>query len=223
MLSQPGTFFAGLLGYYIAVTIPFLFAGLAIATPLAAYPHRVNRLYAADLLGAGLGCLAAVLALTELDAAGAITVCAAIFIAAGALYMGPAGQAGLLAAVAVGRCRRDTLAGQVLDFVPTDIEAIGPNPPRCPRARYSSRNGARSIESICIVRRTVPAIDSFGGAAHRDGHRNTRATTPEVLDIEYDGHNGSNVYRYEGRTPWTCWEPICSARRTSLNRSPACW
>ncbi len=86
MLTQPGTFFIGLLGYYIAVTIPFLFAGLAVATPLAAYPHRVNRLYAADLLGAGLGCLAAVLALIVFDGAMAITICAAIFIAARSVH-----------------------------------------------------------------------------------------------------------------------------------------
>ena len=40
LLSQPLTFSARLLGYYVAVTVPFLFAGLAIATPLAAFPRR---------------------------------------------------------------------------------------------------------------------------------------------------------------------------------------
>ncbi len=45
LLTRPWSFFVGLLGYYIVVTIPFLLAGLGIAIPLAAYPRRINRLY----------------------------------------------------------------------------------------------------------------------------------------------------------------------------------
>ena len=153
MLSQPGTFFVGLLGYYIAVTIPFLFAGLAVALPLAAYPHRVNRLYAADLLGAGLGCLAAVLALIAFDGAMAITICAAIFIAGGALYMGAGKTGSLLTAGAVALLAVSPIAGRFLDFVPTDTKQGG-KPSAYPARRDSSRNGVLSIESTCIVQRT---------------------------------------------------------------------
>ena len=119
MLSQPGTFFVGLLGYYIAVTIPFLFAGLAVATPLAAYPHAANRLYGTDLLGAGLGCLAAVIALNKLDAAAAIAVCAAIFIAAGALYWAPSRRSAVLAAIVVLVAVASPFADQAVVFLPT--------------------------------------------------------------------------------------------------------
>jgi hypothetical protein len=194
MLGQPWTFFMGLLGYYVAVTIPFLFAGLAIATPLAAYPRHANRLYSADLLGAGLGCLAAVLALTELDAAGAITVCAAIFMAAGTLYWAPGRQAALLATLAVGVAAGTPFAGWVIDFVPTASKQLARSL-RDPRAvkiftQWSPvnrvdlcRNGDATLNWWAIVGRST----KYAGA------------TPEVLDINYDGHNGSNVNRYEGR------------------------
>src|SRR5262245_9053181 len=78
--------FLGLLGYYVAVAVPFGLGGLAVAAPLTAHPERADRLYAADLLGAGLGCLAAVAALTFTDGAAAATLCAAVFAAAAVCY-----------------------------------------------------------------------------------------------------------------------------------------
>jgi hypothetical protein len=63
LIAAPGEFFIGLLGYYAVVTLPFFLAGLAISSTLSAHPLAVNRLYAADLLGAGVGCGLAVLAL----------------------------------------------------------------------------------------------------------------------------------------------------------------
>ncbi len=169
MLDKPLTFFAGLLGYYIAVTIPFLFAGLAIATPLAAYPYRANRLYGADLLGAGLGCLAAVVALSKLDAAGAITVCAAIFIASGAFYLMPARSSALLAAVAIVLAGGTPFAGLAIDFVPTASKQLA-RTLRDPRAESSSPNGAPSTALTCVA---LATLDTVGGPTS-DVQKNTR-------------------------------------------------
>ncbi len=63
MFSEPARFSIGLLQYYAVICIPFLLSGIAIAAPLAAYPSAVNRLYAADLAGAAVGCTLAVAAL----------------------------------------------------------------------------------------------------------------------------------------------------------------
>jgi spermidine synthase len=57
----------------LSVTIPFTLAaftasGIAISLALTRFPRQVNYLYAADLLGAGLGCLAVVGALRYIDA-----------------------------------------------------------------------------------------------------------------------------------------------------------
>lgn len=40
---------------FLMMTVPFFFAGLAIAIPLSRYPERIGPLYAIDLVGAALG------------------------------------------------------------------------------------------------------------------------------------------------------------------------
>lgn len=52
--------------YYLVLTVPFLFSGLAVGAALVAWPEQVGRLYAANLLGAALGPPLALLGLTLL-------------------------------------------------------------------------------------------------------------------------------------------------------------
>ena len=47
-----------LLGYYGVLAIPFFFAGLILALVYTSKAEAINRLYACDLVGAGLGCVA---------------------------------------------------------------------------------------------------------------------------------------------------------------------
>ncbi len=47
-----------ILGYYGSLAIPFFFAGLILALVYSGRPRRTNQLYACDLAGAGLGCMA---------------------------------------------------------------------------------------------------------------------------------------------------------------------
>jgi hypothetical protein len=47
-----------LLGYYGVLAVPFFFAGLILALVYTGKAEAVNRLYACDLAGAGLGCIA---------------------------------------------------------------------------------------------------------------------------------------------------------------------
>ena len=53
--------------YFIVVSIPFFFAGVAITVALRAAGSLVNRLYFWDLIGAGLGCALVVLAIDLLE------------------------------------------------------------------------------------------------------------------------------------------------------------
>jgi len=46
-----------LLGYYGVLAVPFFFAGLILALVYTCHAKAVNRLYACDLVGAGLGCI----------------------------------------------------------------------------------------------------------------------------------------------------------------------
>ena len=60
--------------YNLGLAVPFFFGGGAVGLILSAYSHRVNRLYASDLVGAGLGCLLCPLLLWPVGAGG--TLCA---------------------------------------------------------------------------------------------------------------------------------------------------
>lgn len=65
---------AYMLLYYTLVVIPFFFAGLTLGTALSAWAEQIGTLYFADLLGAGLGCLVAVLALSALTGQGVVVL-----------------------------------------------------------------------------------------------------------------------------------------------------
>ncbi|HEB53904.1 MAG TPA: hypothetical protein ENI87_11685 [bacterium] len=62
--------------YNLGLTVPFFFGGGAVGLILSAYSHRVNRLYASDLLGAGVGCLICPLLLWPVGAGGTLCVIA---------------------------------------------------------------------------------------------------------------------------------------------------
>ena len=84
----------GVLTAFLLLALPFLCAATGLAVCLAAFPGRVAQVYAADLLGAGLGAVG-VLALlqvrTPLEALQAVTALAGLA-AAGALYRLPHGR-----------------------------------------------------------------------------------------------------------------------------------
>ncbi|MCX7839441.1 MAG: hypothetical protein N2559_08315 [Anaerolineae bacterium] len=69
--------------YYLALVVPFFVGGLVLGLPLAAFPVHAARAYAANLAGSGLGCVAALGALTLFGEVGAI-IFAAILAALGA-------------------------------------------------------------------------------------------------------------------------------------------
>ena len=44
--------------YYLAITIPFFFAGICISLAISKLPEKVNKIYFCDLSGAAIGCIA---------------------------------------------------------------------------------------------------------------------------------------------------------------------
>src|SRR5262245_24155363 len=189
LLSAPAALSLGLLGYYAAVTLPLLAAGLAIAVPVAAHPGPASRLYAADLLGAGLGCACAVAALGWLDGAGALVVCAALFLAAAACYA-PARRGALAASLGVVLLVATTpLASRLLVFVPAPSKQLG----------ASLREPG--FESLFTRWSPVNRVDVYRVDGTRGGWwaLGTAPTArvpalPRTLSIQYDAHNGTDVY-----------------------------
>ena len=74
----------------VVISIPFVFSGIVVCLALTRFPERVNRLYAADLVGASLGCVLLVVAFSVLDGpslvigVGALATLAAVAFAAAA-------------------------------------------------------------------------------------------------------------------------------------------
>ena len=99
-----------LLVIYLALILPFFFAGLAISLLLSGSEKRVHKLYFFDLVGAAVGSVLLVFVITPLGASGAIFLSAVGgFLSALVFYLGPKhawrGLLGLL-----------TVAGLVLMF-----------------------------------------------------------------------------------------------------------
>jgi hypothetical protein len=90
---------------YLDLALPFFFGGLAMALLLSTYPAQIGRVYFADLLGAGAGCLLAIPALSAAGGPGAVLVVAALAMLATAALAVAAGWPRLVrwlaAAVAV--------------------------------------------------------------------------------------------------------------------------
>jgi hypothetical protein len=63
---------------YVVIAVPFVASGVCIALALTRSPERVNRLYAADLAGAAVGCVLLVLVLRITDGPTAAVAVAAI-------------------------------------------------------------------------------------------------------------------------------------------------
>jgi len=76
---------ASLAPIYLLVSVPFTFSGIVVSVALTRFPQRVNRLYAADLIGAAIGCSAVIVLLDVLDAPSAVIAIGAAA-ALGALF-----------------------------------------------------------------------------------------------------------------------------------------
>jgi hypothetical protein len=72
---------------FAGAALPFVFSGIFVCLALTRFPARIGQLYAVDLGGAALGCLAVIAALHWLDGVGAVILCAALAALAGTLLL----------------------------------------------------------------------------------------------------------------------------------------
>ena len=191
MLEAPGRFSLHLFAYYATVTVPFFLAGVAVATPLCAFPTSANRLYAADLLGAAIGCACAVAALSFADGPGAIALCAGLLVLGGASYTGGGRDAVPLAVLGVLLCAGSPLADRVIEFVPTHTKAMG--------------RAIREPGTEMLFTRWSPVnrVDVYRTRSQLGGWWSLRGLSPTykgprppTLSIQYDAHNGTDIYDF---------------------------
>lgn len=72
--------------FSVIIAIPFFFSGVVVCLSLTRTHRPVGRVYCADLLGAGLGCLASVALLKAIDAPSGIFVISGLLFCSAALY-----------------------------------------------------------------------------------------------------------------------------------------
>src|SRR5437762_1630834 len=72
--------------YYIVISLPFFCSGLALALLFTRGGTSVNRLYAFDLVGAGLGCAGLALIMPRFGGSGSVVFAAALGLLAAAVF-----------------------------------------------------------------------------------------------------------------------------------------
>lgn len=92
--------FWGLLAIYLLCAIPFIFAGLVLASAFSWYPERAGRIYCVDLLGSAAGAVIAPAILGRVQAPAAVMIAAAIALLAGSVFaFGGSSRSRILTAV----------------------------------------------------------------------------------------------------------------------------
>jgi hypothetical protein len=66
------------IGTCAIASVPFVLSGIVVCLALTRFPDRINRLYAVDLLGAGLGCLLLAVVFNTIDGPSALIAVAAL-------------------------------------------------------------------------------------------------------------------------------------------------
>ena len=201
--------------YWISVAaLPFVFSGICICAALTRFPRSVGKLYASDLVGAALGCLAIVWLLSMTDALSAIMLVGALTIV-GSL------------AFALGNAGRATLVGRTVLALGVSALALWNNQTHAIRVQYalSTYIGGDTLKheywnSFSYVGVSEPIYTRFfHGGGSRAGEApfsesaylyitmDTRASTPmvhfngrweDVAWLMYDGTNLVHNIRSDG-------------------------
>jgi hypothetical protein len=72
--------------YYVVISVPFFCSGLALALLFTRGARQVNRLYAFDLFGAGLGCIALAVVMPVCGGSGSVIMAAVLGLLAAVFF-----------------------------------------------------------------------------------------------------------------------------------------
>jgi hypothetical protein len=196
--GAPLKFCVALLIYYAGITLPFFFAGMAIAIALALFSENVSCLYFWDLCGAAAGSLLSLLLINWLGAPGGVLVCAVLMLGASCCFATQISKRlalvmllGCLAILCVIPFVKDAI-----DVVPCNQKAVA-NLYRQPekfKSLFSRWNAIGRVDVYTNVDKTEWSCwwCKFGISDSYTG------PFPDVHTIQYDGHNGSNIYHFSG-------------------------
>lgn len=195
MTVTPLKFTAELCIYYAILAVPFILAGIAVAAPLSAYPARVNRLYATDLSGAALGCLIAAGSLIWLTGPQAVVVCVLLFLASGVAYAGGGALRVVLAMLCIAAAGTVPFSDALLKFKPTISKVMGYALTLPGTEILFSKWSPVNRVDVIKDEGSIKGYTFWAGNGIGPAYRGPR---PGGYQIQYDGHNGSIVYKING-------------------------
>src|SRR3982751_4205939 len=117
--------------YYIVISFPFFCSGLALALLFTRGGKCVNRLYAFDLVGAGIGCAALALIMPAFGGSGSVVVSATLGLLAAAIFGFRAARktAGVAVILATGFFALAFFANTLWPISITPNKPVPPQPP----------------------------------------------------------------------------------------------
>jgi spermidine synthase len=188
--SQLGTLFL----YYIAVTVPFFFAGICVSGTLALASRAVSRLYFADLVGAALACSVAVAAIWLVGTPAAALLASVSFAAAAVSFAAGQGRrATLPAAAALGLLSLGAApAASWFDFRPNGSKFL---------AMFLATEGTEHVFSrwTPINRVDFVKLADPDGSYARDGiSPHYDGPKPRFGMVAYDGDSCAVMYNWNG-------------------------
>src|SRR5437868_5546113 len=189
--------------YYVVISLPFFCSGLALALLFTRGGTQVNRLYAFDLVGAGVGCAALALIMPAFGGSGSVVFAAALGLLAAVIFgFRSARKIATAALVLAAACL--ALAFVAGQFLPISITPNKPRPPQPPI--YTAWN---TFSKIDVYETKNPPNDPTGRGSRRfifdagtaaTGMVDLRPNVREVLPQLKGRNDFSSNIAYVGKT-----------------------
>lgn len=183
------TLFAFLL-FSAVIAVPFFFSGVVVCLSLTRTPFPIGRVYFADLVGAGAGCLASVLLLKMIDAPSGIFVISALLFLGAACYATYAGD---------GPLRRKSYAWAVGMLIVAGLNAstIHGIQPIWSKGKIDRRNNL-----LAEVWNPISKVRAWKPATHQPTMQGPSPLTPQVsveeINLDIDNDASTPIMRFDG-------------------------
>lgn len=186
--------------YYVLISTPFFFSGLALALLFTRSGKRVNSLYAFDLFGAGLGCVALAVVMPAFGGSGSVVAAAALGCLAAVIF-GLNQTKKLKLAAAAGAVAFIALAFFAESLLPISITPNKSRPPQPPL--YTEWNTFSKID----LYESPPRMETdgragrvflFDGGTAATGLGDMRPDAREVIAKTADTANSISNIAYLG-------------------------
>jgi predicted membrane-bound spermidine synthase len=174
--------------------LAFTASGIGISLALTRYPAKVNSLYAADLLGAALGCIFVVLALRYVDAITGVLIAASMSCIAASLY-----------ARSDDRKVRTAVLASLVAFIGLGAWQAWSYVQQKPLIMVQWTKGIRQIGHNYELWNTFSRIRVFGDENARQqsdvyglSNKHAENAIAQFLYLDIDGAAGTPIYKFNG-------------------------